>query len=147
MAVNDPIADMLTRIRNGLMARHETISIPASRTKVAISELLKQEGFIKDFQLTGEDLLEKKIRLKMAYLESNEPAIIGLRRVSRPGLRVYVQKGEIPRVFGGLGIAIVSTSQGLMTGREARKHGTVTPHLSPVFLPLYQSSVLVKLKL
>lgn len=123
MAVNDPIADMLTRIRNGLMARHETISIPASRTKVAISELLKQEGFIKDFQLTGEDLLEKKIRLKMAYLESNEPAIIGLRRVSRPGLRVYVQKGEIPRVFGGLGIAIVSTSQGLMTGREARKQG------------------------
>ena len=123
MAVNDPIADMLTRIRNGLMARHETISIPASRTKVAISELLKKEGFIKDFQLIGEDTLEKKIRLKMAYLESNEPAIIGLRRVSRPGLRVYVQKGEIPRVFGGLGIAIVSTSQGLMTGREARKQG------------------------
>ncbi|MFL2640419.1 MAG: 30S ribosomal protein S8 [Dehalococcoidia bacterium] len=123
MAVNDPIADMLTRIRNGLMARHENISIPASRTKVAISELLKKEGFIKDFQLIGEDTLEKKIRLKMAYLESNEPAIIGLRRVSRPGLRVYVQKGEIPRVFGGLGIAIVSTSQGLMTGREARKQG------------------------
>ena len=123
MAVNDPIADMLTRIRNGLMARHENISIPASRTKVAISELLKKEGFIKDFQLIGEDTLEKKIRLKMAYLESNEPAIIGLIRVSRPGLRVYVQKGEIPRVFGGLGIAIVSTSQGLMTGREARKQG------------------------
>ena len=123
MAVNDPIADMLTRIRNGLMARHENISIPASRTKVAISELLKKEGFIKDFQLIGEDTLEKKIRLRMAYLESNEPAIIGLRRVSRPGLRVYVQKGEIPRVFGGLGIAIVSTSQGLMTGREARKQG------------------------
>jgi small subunit ribosomal protein S8 len=123
MVVNDPIADMLTRIRNGLMARHATISIPASTTKVAISELLKKEGFIKDFQLIDEDSLEKKIRLKMAYLESNEPAIIGLRRVSRPGLRVYVQKGEIPRVFGGLGIAIVSTSQGLMTGRDARKQG------------------------
>ena len=123
MAVNDPIADMLTRIRNGLMARHATISIPASTTKVAISELLKKEGFIKDFQLIDEDSLEKKIRLKMAYLESNEPAIIGLRRVSRPGLRVYVQKGEIPRVFGGLGIAIVSTSQGLMTGSDARKQG------------------------
>lgn len=123
MVVNDPIADMLTRIRNGLMARHATISIPASTTKIAISELLKKEGFIKDFQLIDEDSLEKKIRLKMAYLESNEPAIIGLRRVSRPGLRVYVQKGEIPRVFGGLGIAIVSTSQGLMTGRDARKQG------------------------
>ena len=123
MAVNDPIADMLTRIRNGLMARHATISIPASTTKIAISELLKKEGFIKDFQLIDEDSLEKKIRLKMAYLESNEPAIIGLRRVSRPGLRVYVQKGEMPRVFGGLGIAIVSTSQGLMTGRDARKQG------------------------
>ena len=123
MAVNDPIADMLTRIRNGLMARHETISIPASRTKIRISELLKKEGFIRDFQVTGNDSLEKKIRLEMAYLESNEPAIIGLRRVSRPGLRVYVQKGEIPRVFGGLGIAILSTSQGLMTGREAKKQG------------------------
>ena len=100
MAVNDPIADMLTRIRNGLMARHETISIPASRTKIGISELLKKEGFIRDFQVTGNDSLEKKIRLEMAYLESNEPAIIGLRRVSRPGLRVYVQKGEIPRVLG-----------------------------------------------
>ena len=123
MAVNDPIADMLTGIRSGLLGRHENISIPDSTTKVGISELLKKEGFIRDFQVTGSDSLEKKIRLEMAYLESNEPAIIGLRRVSRPGLRVYVQKGEIPRVFGGLGIAILSTSQGLMTGREAKKQG------------------------
>lgn len=123
MSVNDPIGDMLTRIRNGLMARHEVIALPASKMKVSIAEILKREGFIRDFNVLQVATPEQVIRLRLAYKADKEPTIIGLRRVSKPGLRVYVQKGEIPRVFGGLGIALLSTSQGVMTGRDAWRKG------------------------
>jgi small subunit ribosomal protein S8 len=123
MAISDPIADMLTRIRNGVMARHRTINIPSSRIKIAISEILKKEGFINDFAMLDDIDDRKIISLDIAYSESKEPVIMGLRRVSKPGLRVYVQKGEIPRVFGGLGISMLSTSKGLMTGKEAKREG------------------------
>lgn len=123
MAISDPIADMLTRIRNGVMARHRTINIPSSRMKIAISEILKKEGFINDFAMLDDIDDRKIISLDIAYSESKEPVIMGLRRVSKPGLRVYVQKGEIPRVFGGLGISMLSTSKGLMTGKEAKREG------------------------
>ena len=123
MTVSDPIGDMLTRIRNGLMARHESITVPASQTKVAIAEILKQEGFIRDFSILKGSSPQQIVRMQMAYREGNSPVINGLRRVSKPGLRVYVQRGEIPRIFGGLGIAVVSTSSGVMTGREAWRKG------------------------
>jgi len=118
MSVNDPIADMLTRIRNALMAGHEQVTMPASKMKLAIAKILKEEGFIEDFELLS-DGVKKSLRLKLKYLGKREPAITGLKRVSKPGLRVYVGAGEIPRVYGGLGIAILSTSQGVMTGKEA----------------------------
>ena len=123
MPVNDPIGDMLTRIRNGLMARHETVTLPSSKEKVAVMELLKREGFVRDFDVRRGSGPEQVIRIRLAYREDKEPAINGLRRVSKPGLRVYVQKGEIPRVFGGLGIALLSTSSGVMTGRDAWRQG------------------------
>lgn len=123
MSMSDPIGDMLTRIRNALMARHETVLIPASHTKVAIAELLKREGFIRDFDLLRGATPQRVIRIRLAYKDGKEPVINGLRRMSKPGLRVYVQKGEIPRVFGGLGTAIVSTSQGVMSGRDAWRQG------------------------
>jgi small subunit ribosomal protein S8 len=119
--VTDPIADMLTRIRNGLMARHETVFVPSSKTKLAVAQILKTERFIQDFDTVRTSTPQRAVRIRLAYSEKGEPVITGLRRVSRPGLRLYVQKGEIPRVFGGLGIAIISTSQGLLTGREAWK--------------------------
>ncbi len=123
MTVSDPIGDMLTRIRNGLMARHETIMVPSSKTKIAIAEILKREGFIRDFALLKGQTPQQIVRMQMAYKQGNSPVINGLRRVSKPGLRVYVQRGEIPRIFGGLGIAVVSTSSGVMTGREAWQRG------------------------
>lgn len=123
MTISDPIGDMLTRIRNGLMARHESIMVPASKTKVAIAEILKQEGFIRDFSILSGPTPQQIVRMQMAYKVGNSPVINGLRRVSKPGLRVYVQRGEIPRIFGGLGIAVVSTSSGVMTGRDAWRKG------------------------
>jgi small subunit ribosomal protein S8 len=121
MSVTDPIADMLTRIRNGLMARHENITLPASRMKLAIAKILKQEGFIVDYEVVkGNPFRSIKIILKY---QDNEPAIAGLRRISKPGLRVYVEKQEIPRVFNGLGIAILSTSKGVRTGHQAWRAG------------------------
>ena len=123
MSFSDPIGDMLTRIRNGLMARHETIVVPASKTRIAIAEILKREGFIRDFRVLSGPTPQKIVRMQMVYKEGNDPVINGLRRVSKPGLRVYVQRGEIPRIFGGLGIAVVSTSSGVMTGREAWRRG------------------------
>lgn len=123
MTISDPIGDMLTRIRNGLMARHESIMVPASKTKVAIAEILKQEGFIRDFSILSGPTPQQIVRMQMAYKVGNSPVINGLRRVSKPGLRVYVQRGEIPRIFGGLGIAVVSTSNGVMTGRDAWRKG------------------------
>ena len=116
--VTDPIADMLTRIRNALVAGHESLQLPASKVKIAIAEVLKREGFIKDFDVVR-DGAKRTIRIDLAYSRKKESAISGLRRVSKPGLRVYVQKREIPRVYGGLGIAIITTPQGVMTGQEA----------------------------
>jgi small subunit ribosomal protein S8 len=118
MTVTDPIADMLTRIRNALMARHDNVKVPSSKMKLAIARILKEEGFINDYEvIRGKPHRDISIQLK--YLEDNKPAISGLKRVSKPGLRVYVQKREIPRVYGGLGIAIISTSQGVKTGQQA----------------------------
>ena len=122
MTVTDPIADMLTRIRNAVMVRHESVLVPSSRMKLAISKILKEEGFIKDYEVVrGKPHRTIKIHLK--YYEKNEPVIVGLERVSKPGLRVYVGKSEIPRVYGGLGIAILSTEKGLMTGQKAWQQG------------------------
>lgn len=115
---NDPISDMLTRIRNASAVKHGSLSMPLSKVKVSIAQVLKQEGYIRDFEvIAGKP--QGRLRVHLLYREGREPAITGLRRVSKPGLRVYVGKGEIPRVYGGLGTAIVSTSQGLMTDREA----------------------------
>jgi len=119
--LTDPIADMLNRIRNGIVAKQQVVAIPASKTKVAIAEVLQQEGFVKDFEVVSEGV-RRTIRLRLAYGGRKEPAISGLRRVSKPGLRIYVQKREIPRVYGGLGIAILSTPLGVMTGQEAWRH-------------------------
>jgi small subunit ribosomal protein S8 len=119
--LTDPIADMLNRIRNAITAKQELVPMPASKTKIAIAEVLRQEGFIKDFEVISEGA-KRSIRLRLAYGGRKEPTISGLRRVSKPGLRVYVQKREIPRVYGGLGIAILSTPMGVMTGQEAWRH-------------------------
>jgi len=116
--MTDPIADLLTRIRNALVAGHESVQVPASKTKIAIAGVLRKEGFIKDFEVVR-DGVKRTIRIDLAYSGRKQPTISGLRRVSKPGLRVYVQKREIPRVYGGLGIAILTTPQGVMTGQEA----------------------------
>ena len=118
MNMTDPIADMLTRIRNAVAAKHDYVNIPASKLKVAIARVLKDEGFIRDFELVEEGL-RKILRVHLIYTGKKEPILAGIRRVSKPGLRVYVQKREIPRVYGGLGIAILSTPQGVMTGQQA----------------------------
>ena len=123
MNMTDPIADMLTRIRNGVQARHEAVEIPASKQKVEIAKILKNEGFILNYAVTGETAAEKKITVTLKYGPNNEKIISGIKRISKPGLRVYAKSGSIPRVLNGLGIAIISTSQGLMTDKEARaKH-------------------------
>ncbi len=122
MTVTDPIADMLTRIRNAIMARHDSVMVPSSRIKLAIARILKEESFIKDYEvLRGKPHREIKILLK--YADDNRPIISGMERVSKPGLRVYVQQKEIARVFGGLGVAIVSTSKGVKTGQQAWRMG------------------------
>jgi large subunit ribosomal protein L6 len=119
MNISDPIADMLTRIRNASRARHEDVSMPASRTKLAIARILKEEGFIEDFS-EAQAGSHKDITIRLKYV-GKVPVVSGLKRISKPGLRVYAAKTEIPRVLGGLGIVIVSTSQGIMTGAQARK--------------------------
>ncbi len=120
MNVSDPIADMLTRIRNASRARHTEVLVPASRTKRAISQILKEEGFIEDFD-ESRDGPRAYLRIRLKYVAGKAPVVSGLKRVSKPGLRVYATKTEIPRVLGGLGIVIVSTSQGIMTGAQARR--------------------------
>ncbi len=120
--MTDPIADMLTRIRNALAVHHEGTNMPASKMKLAIARILKGEGFIRDYELVRGHR-HPTMRVHLAYQDQRQPAISGLKRVSKPGLRVYVGKGEIPRVYGGIGIAIISTSRGLMTGREAWRAG------------------------
>ena len=119
MQITDPIADMQTRNRNAGSARHETVDIPNSKMKKAIAEILLEEGYIKSFQLI-DDGTQGVIRVTLKYLPGKEKAIQGLRRVSKPGLRVYAGAGELPRVLHGLGIAIVSTSKGVMTDQAAR---------------------------
>ena len=119
MQITDPVADMLTRIRNAGSARHETVDIPNSKMKKAIAEILLEEGYIKSFQLI-DDGTQGVIRVTLKYLPGKEKAIQGLRRVSKPGLRVYAGADELPRVLKGLGIAIISTSKGVMTDKAAR---------------------------
>jgi len=118
--MTDPIADMLTRIRNGLQSRHAAVEMPASKLKSAIAEVLKDEGYIKGFATTGEGA-SKTLKVELRYVGKNEPVLSGLKRISKPGLRVYSQASDIPRVFGGLGVAIISTSRGVMSGAQARK--------------------------
>ena len=121
MPVTDPIADMLTRVRNAQGMKHESLTMPVSKAKVAIAEILKGEGFIRDYEVV-ESNPQSSIKVHLSY-RNNMPAIVGLKRVSKPGLRVYVGRSEIPRVYGGLGISILSTSKGLMTGQRARQEG------------------------
>lgn len=122
MSQSDPIADMLTRIRNGMAVQRDWISAPSSKQKTAIVELLKNEGFILDYQVL-EEAGRQQLRIKLGYNEVNRPIIKGLRRISKPGLRVYIGKKQIPKFFVGRGLSVVSTSKGLMTGREAWKQG------------------------
>jgi len=122
MNVSDPIADMLTRIRNASAARHDSVNIPASKIKVAIAKVLKDEGFIRDFAIVPEEgKPQPNLKVELSYGGRKQPVLNGLQRVSKPGLRVYVQRREIPRVYGGLGIAIISTPRGVMSGQEARR--------------------------
>ena len=118
--VTDPIADLLTRVRNAAMARHDSVLVPASKMKIAMTKILKDEGFIADYSIVKGET-QRVIKITLKYIDK-QPAFIGLERVSKPGLRVYSGKGEIPRVFGGLGISILSTSKGIMTGQEAWKN-------------------------
>ena len=120
--ITDPIADMLTRIRNANTANHEVVDVPASRMKQAVAKILKDEGFINDFERVDEGP-QGIIRIKLKYGQNKEKVITGLRRISRPGLRVYTNKTEIPRVLGGLGLVIMSTSKGIMSGKRAKKEG------------------------
>ncbi len=117
--VTDPIADMLTRIRNAIRARHKTVSIPHSKLKFQIARVLMEEGYINNFEVKEEK--PPQILIQIKYASNGKPVIYGIKRVSRPGLRVYVESDEVPKVLGGLGIAIVSTSKGLLSDREARK--------------------------
>ena len=118
MNMTDPIADMLTRVRNASSARHEFVNVPASKMKANIAKILKDEGFIRNCELVN-DNPQGTLKIYLNYLDKKTAAISGLRRVSKPGLRVYVNRQEIPRVYGGLGIAILSTPKGVMTGQQA----------------------------
>ena len=122
MLCNDPIADMLTRIRNALIARHETVTIPASNMKKSIAQILLDEGYVKSVDYI-DDGLQGQIKIVLKYAQGKESVIKGLKRISKPGLRVYAKNDEIPKVLGGLGIAIISTSKGVMADKEARKAG------------------------
>ena len=122
MVMTDPIADMLTRIRNANSVYHDKVEIPGSKIKEAIAVILKAEGFIKDFE-TIADNKQNTIRVSLKYGSNREKVISGIKRISKPGLRVYAKKDQLPRVLGGLGVAIISTSQGMMTDKTARKAG------------------------
>jgi len=118
--ITDPIADMLTRIRNASMAHHPFVDMPASNLKRAVAQTLKEQGFIKDYEML-KDTKFPTLRLQLRYTGKREPVITGLRRISKPGQRIYRKSGELPRVLGGMGVAIVSTSKGVMTERDARR--------------------------
>lgn len=122
MTMTDPLGDMLTRIRNANTAYREEIALPSSNLKAAVAEILTQEGYLRDF-LVEPTKPQATLRLALKYSPTRERSIAGLRRISKPGLRVYAKRDEVPRVLGGLGVALISTSQGLMTDREARKRG------------------------
>ena len=122
MTMTDPVADMLTRIRNANVAGHEFVEIPASKIKKNIAEILTKEGYIKGFEVI-EDGVQGAIKVQMKYGEGKSRVITGIKRISKPGLKVYVKADEVPKVLGGLGIAIISTSNGLVTDKEARKLG------------------------
>ena len=122
MSVNDPIADFLTRIRNAGMAKHETVEMPHSRMKTEMARILKEEGYINDYSAKGAGA-QKKLVIELKYGPEGERAITGLRRMSRPGRRVYRKQANIPRVLDGLGVAILSTSRGILTDHEARRAG------------------------
>ncbi|MDD4320697.1 MAG: 30S ribosomal protein S8 [Acidaminococcaceae bacterium] len=122
MVMTDPIADMLTRIRNANSVHHDKVEIPGSKIKTAIAEILKNEGFIKNYEVVT-DSKQGILRVSLKYGANKEKVISGIKRISKPGLRVYSQKDQLPRVLGGLGIAVISTSQGIMTDKAARKAG------------------------
>ncbi|MGI6036237.1 MAG: 30S ribosomal protein S8 [Limnochordia bacterium] len=122
MGMTDPVADMLTRIRNASSVYHETVDIPASRLKTEMARILKEEGYIRDYKII-EDQKQNIIRVFLKYGPNRQRTITGLKRISKPGLRVYANKDEVPKVMRGLGVAIMSTSQGVMTDREAREKG------------------------
>ena len=122
MTMTDPVADMLTRIRNGNVAMHDTVRMPSSKLKEALAAILRQEGYIADFRVSDDPRRPGRIlEIVMKYSAERVPTISGLRRVSKPGLRVYIKADRLPRVLGGLGVAVLSTSQGLLTDREARQ--------------------------
>jgi small subunit ribosomal protein S8 len=120
--VSDPIADMLTRIRNGIMTRQKQVVVPGSKVKVALARILKEEGFIRDFEVT-KDVPQPQLRIVLKYDRDRQPIITGLQRISKPGRRVYVNRSQIPWVLSGLGVAVMSTPQGIMTGQKARRLG------------------------
>ena len=120
MVVTDTIADMLTRIRNANQMRYQEVSVPASNLKVSLAKILKDEGFIEDYKVVN-DNVQGTIELTLKYGQNKERVITGLKRISKPGLRVYAKAGEVPKVLNGLGIAVISTSHGVMTDKEARK--------------------------
>ncbi|WP_115685292.1 30S ribosomal protein S8 [Corynebacterium senegalense] len=122
MTMTDPIADMLSRVRNANNAHHETVSMPSSKIKASIAEILKQEGYIADYKVEDAKV-GKQLTLDLKYGPTREASIAGLRRVSKPGLRVYAKSNDLPQVLGGLGVAIISTSQGLLTDRQAQEKG------------------------
>lgn len=119
---SDPIADMLTRVRNAIAARHPKVDVPASKLKTEIARILKEEGYIMNFKV-AEEGVKKVIKIYLKYQSDNSPVVTGIQRISRPGCRTYVGKSEIPQVQGGLGISILTTPAGVMTGRTARKQG------------------------
>ncbi len=120
MNISDPIADMLTRIRNGIMARHTQVEMPSSKLKVGIAAILKEEGYIKDFEVT-KDVPQPVLRVSLKYTSERQSVVTSLRRISKPGLRRYTKRDTIPMVLGGMGLVILSTPKGLMTGKEAYK--------------------------
>jgi small subunit ribosomal protein S8 len=122
MSMTDPIADFLTRIRNGLRADHELVDMPASRFKTELARLLREQGYIEDYS-TEAGRVGQVLRIRLKYTEGRQPVISGMSRVSKPGRRTYVNRGEIPKVQGGMGTAIISTSKGVMTGHEANREG------------------------
>ncbi len=124
MNMTDPIADMLTRVRNATAAEHDSVSIPYSKVKEQIARILKEEGYIKAYSVSGEKAKDKIIEIELKYGPNHQKVITGIKRISKPGLRVYAKSDAIPRVLNGLGIAIISTSHGMMCDRDARKNHT-----------------------